>query len=131
MMAVGPKISRDPGKPRPIALLEHLTQSKGVRQKTCDAGLIQSLGEHLKKALSDEEDTIAEKCIVSDEPSGGYILENFGSGPVPMIRISISRSIFLNETYFNSDYLRVDELRIRHLRETLWHAIERFFKKNL
>jgi N-formylglutamate amidohydrolase len=130
MMAVGPKISRDPGKPRPIVRLDPIISRKEGIASTCDIEIVRSFMDHLKKPLAREEETIAEKFTISDTPSGGFILAQHGAGPVPMIRLSISRSLFLNDTYFSYDYLRVDELRIRHLRDQIWEAIEKFFNRN-
>jgi len=131
MMAVGPEISRDPGKPRPIVMLEHITETRGAPVKTCDSGLVTGMMEQMKKALSGEENTIAEKFVVSDQPSGGFILGNYGTSAIPMIRLGISRALFLNDTYFSYEYLRVDELRIRRLGSLLWAAIEKFFYKTI
>ncbi len=130
MLAVGPAISRDPGKPRPIILLEHLMDSGGDAAATCDPGIAASLLEHMEKAFAGEEETIAEKFTLAAEPSPGFIHGQYGKGTVPMIRLSLSRALFLNDTYFSYDYMRVDELRIRELHELLWTAIEKFYLKN-
>ncbi len=131
IMPVGPKFSRDPGRPRPMARLEHVIPSDSGARSTCDPALAQGLMESLKKSLDGEEDTITEKLTVSREPSPGFILARYGAGSVPMIRLSLSRSLYLNDRYFNIDFLRVDELRIRHLRDLLWDAVERFFTRNM
>jgi N-formylglutamate amidohydrolase len=130
MMAVGPKISRDPGKPRPIVRLDSSISGKDGIASTCGIEIVRSFMEHLKKPLAREQETIAEKFTIGDGPSGGFILTQYGAGPVPMIRLSISRALFLNDTYFSYDYLRVDELRIRQLRDLTWEAIEKFFNRN-
>jgi N-formylglutamate deformylase len=131
MMAVGPEISPDPGKPRPIIRLEHNIEHNGETISTCGDGLAAMFMEQLSKSLSGEDETVADKFVTSEEPSKGYILNTYGAGKVPMIRLSLSRSLFLNDAYFNFDYLRVDELRIRHLRGLLWEAIEKFFIRNI
>jgi formiminoglutamase len=130
MMAVGPKISRDPGKPRPIVRLDSIVPGKDGIASTCEIEIVRSFMEHMKKPFAHEEDTIAEKFTISDMPTGGFILSQYGIGPVPMIRLSISRSLFLNDTYFSYDYLKVDELRIRHLRDQIWEAVGKFFSRN-
>jgi N-formylglutamate deformylase len=130
LMAVGPKLSDDPGKPRPLVLLEHMTRRDGSVVYTCGEDIAYSLLEYLEKSLDKEEGTIAQKYAVREGPSEGYILRTYGKGGIPLIRVSISRSLFLNDTYFNPDYLRVDELRINHLKKMLWEALEKFFLKN-
>lgn len=130
IMAVGPKFSRDPEKPRPIARLEHVIPSDDGAVNTCDPALARGLLESLKKSLAGEEDTIAEKLEVSRGPSRGYILARYGTSHIPMIRLSLSKSLYLNETYFNIDFMKVDELRLRYLRDLVWNAVERFFCRN-
>jgi N-formylglutamate deformylase len=130
IMAVGPKFSRDPGKPRPIVRLENIIPSDSGAVSTCKPALVQGFLECLDRSLDGEKDTITEKVIASREPSGGFILSRYGGGPVPMIRLSLSRALFLNDQYFNIDFLRVDELRIRRLRDLVWDAIEKFFSRN-
>lgn len=130
MLAVGPAISRDPGKPRPIILLEHVIDHTGSAVATCDPGLTANLMDHLKKSFAGVDETIAEKFTLAAEPSPGFIHRHYGNGTVPMVRLSLSRALYLNDTYFSYDYMRVDELRIRQLRDLLWSAIEKFYLKN-
>lgn len=130
MLAVGPTVSRDPGRPRPIILLEDIIDEAGNPAKTCSPELTANLMEHLKKAFSGVDDTVVEKFAVAAEPSPGFIHRQYGRGPVPMVRLSLSRALYLNDKYFSYDYMRVDELRIRHLNELLWSAIEKFYVKN-
>jgi N-formylglutamate deformylase len=131
MMAVGPKLSRDPGKPRPLVMIEHLAGEKEKVRETCPAGIARSLMEQLEKSFTDEECTIAEKFFISDTPAAGYILQSFGKLSIPVLRVSLSQSLFLNDTHFSYDYLRVDDLRIRYLSKLLWEAIERFVHRCL
>ena len=131
MMAVGPRIARDPGKPRPLVLIEHLVKGKDGSRETCTPGMARALMDQMERSFSDEEYTIAEKFVLSGEPSGGYIMNHLAEGTVPILRLSLSQSLFLNDTHFSYDYLRVDELRIRHLKNLLWGAIERFYHKCL
>lgn len=130
MMAVGPALSPDAGTPRPTVLVEHRARGKKSTVDTCDRGRAESLVECLGRPFAGEEETIAGKFIIREEPSGGYILRNYGTAEIPMIRISLSRSLYINDRFFNYDYLRVDDLRIGALRDMLWSGIEKFFNKN-
>lgn len=130
MLAVGPTISRDPGKPRPIILLEHLIDGADGPVETCGRELAANLMEHLKKAFAGMEDTVVEKFAMAAEPSPGFIHRQYGTDRIPMVRLSLSRALYLNDRYFSYDYMRVDELRIRQLRDLLWSAIEKFYIKN-
>ncbi|MBN2159245.1 MAG: N-formylglutamate amidohydrolase [Spirochaetes bacterium] len=129
IMPVGPAVSRDPGKPRPLVMIEHLAPRGKSVSSTCDPSLVRGLVEQLEKSLSGEEETIAEKFVASPDPSGGFILAEYGVGKIPMVRIGVSRALFLNDAHFNFEYLKVDELRIRHLRGLIWSAVEKFYTK--
>jgi N-formylglutamate deformylase len=131
MMAVGPKMSRDPGKPRPLVMIEHQVQEKDLVRETCTPGMAKVLMDQMEKSFSDEEYTIAEKFVINDTPAGGYIMKHFAGENIPILRVSLSQSLFLNDTHFSYDYIRVDELRIRRLKSLLWSAIERFARKCL
>jgi N-formylglutamate deformylase len=130
MMAVGPTISPDPGEPRPIVSLEHIIENNDGVIETCSEALALSLLEYMKKSLAKENGTIAQKYTIKTTAGDGHILKKFGTGEVPVVRLSITRALFLNDKYFSYDYMRVDELRIRHLKGLLWSAIEKFYSKN-
>jgi N-formylglutamate deformylase len=131
MMAVGPKMSRDPGKPRPLIMIEHLVREKEMSRETCGTGLAGGLMEQMEKSFAGEENTITEKFIISDMPADGFIMKSCGNRGIPMLRVSLAQSLFLNDSHFSYDYLRVDDLRIQHLRKCLWESIERFYHKCL
>jgi N-formylglutamate deformylase len=131
MMAVGPRISQDPGKPRPLVMIEHQVRGKDGIRETCAPGMARSLMDQMERSFSDEEYTIAEKFVMSGAPAGGYITNHLAEGKIPVLRVSLSQSLFLNDAHFSYDYLRVDDLRIRHLKNLLWGAIERFYQKSM
>lgn len=129
-MAVAPRTARDAGAPRPVILLENQATYNNETVNTCDDPLTLNLLDTLRKAFSNENESIIEKCLLSKYPSKGHILNTYGPGNIPMIRLSLSKALFLNDDYFSYDYLRVDEIRIMQLKEKLWSAIERFYRKN-
>ena len=131
MMAVGPARSPDAWKPRPTVLLEHRAGGGTSSEGAGERDLAESLMGCLEKPFSGEEGTTAGKFIVRIDPSPGYILNNYGAAGPPMIRLSLSRSLFINDRFFSYEYLRVDDLRIRDLRDMMWEGIEKFFDKNL
>ncbi len=131
MMAVGPDISPDPGKPRPMVMLENAVAHNGRTIKTCDDPVAAGLLECLEKSLFRENASIAQKYVVGSRPSEGHIMKRLANGKIPIIKMSITRALFLNEEYFNTDYMRVDELRISYLKKLIWTAVEKFFRKIL
>ncbi len=130
MPAIGPAISSDPGSPRPIFSIENMISSKDRIVSTCSDNLASDLINRLKKSFTRESETVTGKIKLNHRKIKGHILEKYGTKKIPMLRISLSRSLFLNERYFSYDYMRVDELRIRRIRLSIWEAVEKFFKKN-
>ena len=126
MTPVGQKASKDAGMPRPLALIETIARTPSGSVFTCAEDLAVPLQESLKKALAREECATEEKVVISRTPSDGYILARYGRGGMPMIRLSLSRSLFINEQHFNFDFVRVDERRIAQLRELLWDVIHKW-----
>ncbi|MCP4133251.1 MAG: N-formylglutamate amidohydrolase [bacterium] len=135
MMPVGGRNSSDPGKPRPVFSLQNRIEYEGQKIVTAPDNMIKELVNGLKKTFSREEESIAGMFRVNrshfDSASDGYILRKYGTGAVPILRLSLSRALFLNDTYFSYEYLRVDELRIKELRSKLENALEKFFKQIL
>lgn len=131
MMAVGPKMSRDPGMPRPLFMIENLVREKEMSRETCSTGMTGGLMEQVEKSFAGEKNTITEKFVISDTPADGFIMKSYGNRGIPMLRISLAQSLFLNDAHFSYDYLRVDDLRIQHIRKSMRESIERFCHKCL
>lgn len=129
MMAVGPKNSNDRGKPRPLVTLSTKTINNADVTKTCPETLASALLDSIQKDFADEDITVAERFAMDKPLFDGYILNKYGKGDKPMLRISISRALFLNDRYFDYEELSVDERRLKYLRSKIWSGIERFFKK--
>lgn len=129
MTPVGQKAAKDAGKPRPLALIETIVSTPSGAASTCPDEVAIPLQESLKKALMREECATEEKVVLSRDPSGGYILCRYGRDRIPMIRLSLSRALFINEQYFNFDFVRVDERRIAQLRELVWEVIRGWYAR--
>ncbi len=129
MMPVGPPGSPDPGKPRPIISACNVTDADGKNLKTCNEELLRGILEAMKKNFSGETSTVAPRFTGNIPLFRGNLLKTFGVGGIPMLRLSVSRSLFLNEAHFNFDYLRVDNLRISDIRDRLQSSIERFYAR--
>ncbi len=130
MMPVGPRNSFDAGKPRPLINVGNIANKDGATMSTCPDELAEAFIANLNKYFSDEDSTVAGKVSYNKPKFDGHILNKYGPGDIPMIRLSISRSLFLNDEYFSYDYLKVDELRINELKKKIWAGIERFITKS-
>ena len=129
VMAVGPKNSSDYGKPRPLIIIENRKNDDKQSILTCPDEHAKSLLESLKKTFSDEDTTVAGRFSFNRPSFNGYILKKYGCSEIPMLRMSISKSLFLNDNYFSYEYLKVDDLRIEELRKKIWSSISHFVNK--
>ncbi len=127
VMPVGPKLAPDAGRPRPLVSITNSTEHGTIFSDELARLLIQ----RFEKELSGEEYPVGEGFVLNEEPGKGFILEEYSRKNIPMMRLSLSKSLFLNERHFSFEYLRVDELRLEYLRERLWGAVERFFVKDM
>jgi len=129
MMPVGPSNSPDAGMPRPLILVENIIEKDGEKKFSCPPELAKSFMENLKKSFTKEEATVAGKFYLNKPLSKGYLINKYGQSEIPMLRLSISRSLFLNDKYLNHDNLKVDEVRINELKKKIWFGINKFFLK--
>ncbi len=130
MTPVGQRKSPDAGKPRPLINIENIANTDRGSVRTCPDELTEDLSSIFTKIFNDEESSVAGRTSLNNPKSGGYILNKYGPAGIPMIRFSISRSLFLNDKYFSYDYLRVDRLRIEDLKARISSGIEKFISRN-
>lgn len=128
MMPVGPEGSPDARKPRPLVSLQGSAYSSGLENSSEDF-LAKNLQEILKKKFESEEGTIAKKITLNQNIASGYIQSRYSGKGIPMIRLGLSKSLFLTEKYFNPDKFQVDKKRITELRNKIVTSIELLCKK--
>lgn len=131
MMPVGPRNSLDAGRPRPIINVENMVSKDGRLVQTCPTELANSFISCFKKKINNEESSVAGRISLNKPMIEGYILKRYGLVNIPMLRLSISRSLFLNDRYFNFNYLKIDEMRINELKVWIFTAIHKFSQKHL
>ncbi|MFH0974490.1 MAG: N-formylglutamate amidohydrolase [Spirochaetota bacterium] len=131
MMPVGPRHAKDAGRPRPLIDIENIIKGDIRSMRTCPVETAENFLSSFKKYFGSEDCTVSEKFSINNPQSNGYILETYGQGKIPMLRLSISTSLYLNDGYFNYDTLTVDKLRIREVRDRTWAGIEKFALKYL
>lgn len=130
MMAVGPKHAADPGRPRPLVTVNNVVMDRGTPVKTCPDEIARGLLESMRKSLGSEEWTVGEPFALNTPAFGSHIMLRHGRGKIPLLRLSVSRALFINDRYFRHDDLSVNSVRMLDLRRKLWQGIERFFRRN-
>ncbi|MCU0821807.1 MAG: N-formylglutamate amidohydrolase [Spirochaetes bacterium] len=130
MTPVGPRKAPDAGKPRPLINIETIAKTERGSVRTCPDELAEELASIFNKIFNDEESSVAGRTVLNNPRKSSHILNKYGPSGIPMIRLSISRSLFLNDKYFSYDYLKVDDLRINELKAKISTGIEKFISRN-
>ncbi len=126
--AVGPENSPDRGRPRPLVITEYTADNNDVILKTASPDMAMDLASIMGRLFSAEGDTVAGDYRVSGN-SSGYIMKNYGTKGIPMLRLSLSRSLFMNDRYFDLEGLQIDNRRMSRLNEIYRTGLERFLNK--
>ena len=129
-MPVGPENSPDRGQPRPIVMTGYTADSDDGIQKTTSPETAMDLASIMGRIFSGEGDTVAGDFRVSGN-SGGYLMKNYGTRGIPMLQLSLSRSLFLNDTFFDLEELKIDPARMERLKEMFIGGLEKFRRKYL
>lgn len=125
---VGPDNSPDRGRPRPLVITEYTADNSNGIAKTASPDMAMDLAAIMGKIFSGEGDTVAGDFRISGN-SSGYLMRNYGTKGLPMLRISLSRSMFMNDRYFDLEALSIDSRRMDKLKEMFYTGLDRFISK--
>lgn len=119
MEPVGPSISPDEGKERPLLCLGN---NYG---KSCPDEWVQKLAESFQESFHLKEDEVK----VNEPFAGGYITRKYGNDPVPWIQIEMNRKLYLSDPWFDNINLTVNSNRLNQLREDFKTGLNLFLEK--
>jgi formiminoglutamase len=128
-MPVGPANSPDRGMPRPLVITGYTVDTDSGVKQTASADMSIELASAVGKNLSREGETVSEIFRVSDHDSKGFIMKNYSLSGIPVLSLSISRSLFLNENYFNLEKMIIDEQRLNKISSLVKSGLEKFYRK--
>ena len=127
--AVAEKELPDQGMPRPLVIIQNCAEHVAGTARTAREELAQSMQESFEKYFSHEECPAQQKVIIGSHPAKGHLMKKYGMSHTPMLKVSINRGLFFNDTYFNMDYMKADELRLNDIRERIKKAVEHTAEK--
>jgi formiminoglutamase len=127
MKVVAPAAAIDRGRPRPLVTVNNVVTRGDDIVTTAPDDLARGLLDSFRRELSSENATVAERFSSNNPLFPTHVQKKLCRYDIPVMTVSISRSLFFNEKYFSYEYLTVDEVRIRQLRERLWSAVKRIF----
>lgn len=113
MAAVGPAISPDRGKKRPMVCLGN------AHGRSCSQEAAAAMAACFRRAFSLEENDVT----INRPFAGGYITRRYGGHPLPWIQVELNRDLYLRETFFNRRTLSVDKSRILEIRQMFEEAL--------
>lgn len=128
-MPVGPANAPDSGMPRPLVITGYTADNLTELARTATVDMAMSLASLMGKALEREGETVTASYSLDNKHNTGYILNTYGRNKIPMLYLSISRSFFLTDRYFDIKRMEIDTKRLDRLRGMVYGAIEKFFKK--
>ncbi len=127
-MPVGPENAPDRGMPRPLVMTGYTAATDDGIAKTASPDMAMDLASIMGRIFSGEGDTVAGDFRVTGN-SSGYLMKNYGTHGIPMLQISISRSMFMNDRYFDLEALSFDRNRMERLRGMFTGGLARFSGK--
>lgn len=117
MLAVGPDISPDTGKQRPMICVGN------VRGQACPTDMAERFADCLRYAFALEQ-----HAVTLNRPfSGGYLTRTYGGNPIPWLQIEMNRALYLDPRWFERQTLTMDRDRLQELNGSFAAALERFF----
>ena len=128
-MPVGPVNSPDRGMPMPLVITGHTADTDSGIKQTAPPGMALELASSVAKNLSKEGETVTDIFKVSDHENRGFIMKNYSLTGIPLLNLSISRSLFLNENYFDLEKMVIDSRRLKKISALVNAGFEKFYKK--
>jgi formiminoglutamase len=128
-MPVGPANAPDRGMPRPLVITGYTADNREELARTATADMALGLASLMGKALEKEGDTVTSAYSLDNKHNTGYIINTYGKSAIPMLYISISRSLFLTDRYFDIEGMRIDTNRLGRLNSIVYGVVEKFFRK--
>ncbi|HOK01877.1 MAG TPA: N-formylglutamate amidohydrolase [Spirochaetota bacterium] len=124
------RLKYGPGRdePNPLVLVSYTANTKSGLKKTASFEKASDLASIMGKIFSGEGDTVAGNFKIWDN-SGGYIMRNYGTRGIDMLNISLSRSLFLTDNFFDLDNLTIDSKRLLYIKELFFEGLKKFFKR--
>lgn len=117
MMATGPEIAPDTGRPRPLLCVGN------HRGAACATVTAERFTACLRTAFSFERHEVT----LNQPFAGGYITRTYGGDPLPWLQIEMNRTLYLAAPWFVRRTLTVHPARLRELNRKFAYALALFF----
>lgn len=119
MLPIGPPISPDAGKSRPLINLGNL------EGKSCSHEWLKLLADCFQEVFKMNEDEIS----MNFPFKGGFITQKYGQNPIPWIQIEMNRSLYLTSPWFDAESLKIEFSRLENLNRLFDETIKNFYSR--
>lgn len=123
--AVGPPNSIDAGMPRPLVVAASAVHSQPGKPGAAVHQMAAELSAIIGRLMMKEGDTVADKFRAERHESSGCLMELYGP-VVPVVYLSVSRALFLNDRDFSLESLTIDQGRLMKLGKIINTGLEKF-----
>ncbi len=117
MEPVGPSISPDEGKERPLICLGNNYGN------SCPNEWVEKLAECFQESFHLKEGEVK----INEPFAGGYITRNYGNDPIPWIQIEMNRNLYLSDHWFDKNKLLVNPKRLEQLKTAFKDGLNLFW----
>ena len=118
MAEIGPEVSPDQGKERPLI---NLGDAEGT---ACDNHITELLRRSFIEVFS-----FSEKDVTINNPfKGGFITRHYGNNPTPWIQIEMNRKLYLSSAYFDYNALQMKGGRLKELNHKFREVLSYFLR---
>jgi hypothetical protein len=129
VLGYGPRGAADADRPRPLVRVRYKTENAGRETIAAPRFLAGLVLEGLAAKLKDEAEYFpGEAFVLDDQPAASHIMAEH-NGRIPIVRLEISRALFLDEQWFDPRRLRIDPSRLRRLQDYFVYALDRACRK--
>ena len=128
MNAVAPERADDAGNPRPLCSVQNIIPEKN-NKKSCSDESAEILCNCLSKNLANESSSITGIIKLNQPEFGGFVSRKYGAGIIPLLKLSLSKALFMNDKHFSYEYMKIDEIRINQIKKIIWNSIEESYSQ--
>lgn len=118
MAEVGPDISPDLGKKRPMVCLGN------CHNKSCSRDIIEKLASCFVKGFQLETDEV----LLNNPFTGKYTTRWYGNKPIPWVHVELNRKLFLDTPWFDKNSLSINKSRLDTLNGMFEETLRLYFE---
>lgn len=122
-------VAPDTGEPRPLFAVQNRFTSGEETLLSAPDEVAENFLELLKKKFSRERGTVTTPFSLNHPCAESHIMKTYCEKGIPLLRLTLSKTLFLNERHFSFDYLKMDEDRLQSIQENLLSCVRSLVRR--